>query len=288
MSNPIISVIIPAYKDWAALRSCLDALSVQSVPQENFEVLVANNDPQEKCPYAADIGGNVIILPAPRPGSYAARNAAVARASGEIFAFTDSDCIPDPIWLEAGVECLQQAGPDVWVTGPIDMYRPAGGDRLIHLHDERFAFGAYAGIEKRAGATGNMFVTRSTFNRVGAFDDSLFSGGDSEWKRRARRHGVHIMIAERARVSHPSRRNFTELARKERRRAGGSVRLGSVSLGSAVARLRPPLGQINAVSWEGVSFRDKVAVFAIAWRLRALWLREYFRVRFGRQDAERR
>ena len=287
MTEPRVSVIIPTYKDWPLLKLCLDALDHQTWPRDRYEVLVANNDPDEHCPFGDELPANMRIIAAPRPGSYAARNIAIDQADGEVLALTDSDCIPDPGWIEAGVRGLLDAGEEVWVTGPITMYRPEGGDRLVHLHDERFAFGAYAGIEKRAGATGNMFVRRTTFDRVGRFEDALFSGGDSEWKLRARRHGVHIKVAQGAHVAHPSRRTVAELVRKERRRAGGSVKLGIVPLSVALAKLKPPIGLIRAASWHGVAKRDKLGVFALAWRLRASWVLEYLRVRYAKRGAER-
>ena len=288
MASPRVSVIIPAYQDWPLLKLCLDALADQSFPQDAVEVIVANNDPDDPCPFAGELAANVTILPARPPGSYAARNIAVAAATGDVLAFTDSDCIPERNWLQSGLACLQEAGPDVWVTGPIAMYRPDGGDHVVHLHDARFAFGAYAGIEKRAGATGNMFVRRDVFDRIGAFDATLFSGGDSEWKGRARRHGVVLKVAQGAGVAHPSRRTFEELARKERRRAGGSVKLGRVTLGTALARAKPPVSLMRAADWHGVSAIDRARVFAMSWRLRLIWVAEYLSVRFAGRGAERK
>ena len=39
-----VSVIIPTYNDWGPLRICLDALSVQTLPQDRFEIIIANNE----------------------------------------------------------------------------------------------------------------------------------------------------------------------------------------------------------------------------------------------------
>src|SRR5690606_33493940 len=98
--NYKISVIIPTYHDWARLILCVEALKNQSFPQEDFEVLIVNNDPLDKVPAGFPIFPNFSIINEEKPGSYAARNSAIKIAKGEILAFTDSDCIPDKDWLQ--------------------------------------------------------------------------------------------------------------------------------------------------------------------------------------------
>src|SRR5690606_31479653 len=102
MSIPLISVIIPTYHDWDRLQLCLNALSNQTLSEDKFEIIVVNNDPDDIAPEILDIPSNAKIINESKPGSYAARNLAVRDARGEIFAFTDSDCIPDSKWLENG------------------------------------------------------------------------------------------------------------------------------------------------------------------------------------------
>src|SRR5690606_10317828 len=98
-------VIVPVYRDWTGLSRCLDALSRQSYPRTAFEVIVANNDPRSDVPSAIR-EREALIVDQKIPGSYAARNKAVEHASGEILAFTDSDCTPADDWLERGVQRL--------------------------------------------------------------------------------------------------------------------------------------------------------------------------------------
>ena len=103
------TVIIPTYKDWPRLQMCLDALALQSLPAAEFEVLVANNNRVADLPADLRLAANVQVIWAEQPGSYAARNAVLPHAKGEVLFFTDSDCIPDPDWLRLGVAPADRA-----------------------------------------------------------------------------------------------------------------------------------------------------------------------------------
>ena len=111
-------------------------------------------------------------------GLAASRNAAIARASRPIVAFTDDDCVPDSGWLRAIVTGFNsQENPDA-VTG-----------RVLPLGPERPGFYAVSSraSEIRAvyrgrtlpwavGSGGNTAVTRDCLNRVGGFDERLGAG----------------------------------------------------------------------------------------------------------------
>src|SRR5687767_1234031 len=104
MSNILVSIIIPTYKDWVPLTLCTDALSKQTFPKEMFEIIIVNNNPNEQTPADFRLPENGKIISEPTPGSYAARNAALKIAKGDIVGFTDSDCIPDENWIKRAVD----------------------------------------------------------------------------------------------------------------------------------------------------------------------------------------
>lgn len=53
--------------------------------------------------------GRVVCVREARPGSYAARNAGLHVARGDVYAFTDADCIPTPDWLTTGLATFKES-----------------------------------------------------------------------------------------------------------------------------------------------------------------------------------
>lgn len=221
-----VSVIIPVKDDALRLRRCLEALSRQTFA-EPFEILVIDNgssDSPERV--IADFEG-VRFLTEPSGGSYAARNAGLEQAHGEIIAFTDADCHPAPGWLEAGVRRLESAGRDTFVGGRIKLYtrnperpKPAELWDLMHgLAQQRYV------EEQDFAATANMFTWRAAFGRVGRFQQTFSSSGDREWGNRATAHGLRGLYAEEVVVDHPCRVSLKEARSKNRRMLRGDLEL---------------------------------------------------------------
>ena len=100
---PLVSVIIPHYRDLTALNTCLASLVRQSYPADRFEIIVADNGSDEG-PKAIEavIAGRAKFVVVPERGAGPARNGAVRLAKGEILAFTDCDCIAESDWISEG------------------------------------------------------------------------------------------------------------------------------------------------------------------------------------------
>ena len=216
--SSLISVIIPVYQDWERLALCLDALERQTLSAGDWEIIVANNEPTGAVP-PLRLPANARIVHEPRPGSYAARNRAVALSSGRFLAFTDSDCVPQPQWLASALARLE-AEPEARVTGPVPVFREPGTNRFVYVYEFHTAFRQKLAVGLGKCATANLVVARSVFEAVGPFDENLVSGGDTEWGERAHVLGVPIHYDERVAVEHPARRSLAEIIRKKRRLAG--------------------------------------------------------------------
>ena len=98
-----VSVVMVTKNRRDLLERCLDALAAQTRPAD--EVLVVDNgstDGTADLLSARTTPKGLVVLSGPSDGSVAhARNLAVARAGGDVIAFTDDDCRPRPTWLEA-------------------------------------------------------------------------------------------------------------------------------------------------------------------------------------------
>jgi GT2 family glycosyltransferase len=221
---PLVSVIIPIYQDWQRLQQCLNALGNQTYPSNCFEVIVVDNDWQTDIPHEKKmILRDVFLTKETKPGSYAARNLGLRHAKGEIIAFTDSDCVPKKDWIEAAVNIFQDNPEISRIAGEIILeFQDPQKPNAIELYEKVFAFQQQAKVEREESAvTANMFAKKDVFCVVGHFNDSLMSGGDLEWGRRAAAAGFKITFASQVQVYHPARKSWLSVVRKATRVYGG-------------------------------------------------------------------
>ena len=222
-TRPFVSVIVPVFNDAGRLRLCLEALDAQTYPKELYEVVVVDNGSDEPPARVVARFARARFSVEPRPGSYAARNRGLALARGDVFAFTDADCLPAPDWVERGVAALFATPNCGFVAGRVEIFfADARRPTAVELYEGLAALAQKTYVEAgRFGATANLFTTRAVVERVGAFDDSVMSGGDVEWGQRVASRGYAVAYADDARVSHPARRTLAELYRRTARVVGG-------------------------------------------------------------------
>ncbi|MDX5979972.1 glycosyltransferase, partial [Exiguobacterium profundum] len=107
--NPIVSIVIPAYKRETELTELLESLTVQTFQQ--FEVLVMNNEGPPKqhllAPFLNQLDARVIEVG--ENHHVRARNRGVLEARGDVILLLDDDDLLMPTHLEEGLRDLQQA-----------------------------------------------------------------------------------------------------------------------------------------------------------------------------------
>ena len=176
--TPRVSVVVPVHNRRALLRGLLDALAAQTF--DDFEVVVVDDGSDdgsaEEAEHDARAGHPVRVVRTARAGAVAARRTGVAAARGELLAFTDSDCIPHPQWLEEGVAALD-AGADV-ANGAT---RPSGPVGLLD-------HSVWSG-EEGLYPTCNVFYRRAAYEAVGGFDPDAARRLGFRADNRARRLG---------------------------------------------------------------------------------------------------
>lgn len=219
-TTPLVSVIIPVWNNARQLKTCLDALQQQSLPADQFEILVVDNGSSDESVAVARTFDRVTVLEEKRPGSYAARNRALAVARGQFLAFTDSDCVPDRDWLSSALSMAEEHANLGVVAGPIILFAEAPNEApTCTLYESMFAFPQDAA--KGDCATANWLSPRHVFDQVGGFDDHIKSGADKLMALKIRQRGYALEYAPGMTIRHPTRSTLAGLVNKKRRLAGG-------------------------------------------------------------------
>lgn len=293
--KPFISVIIPTYHDWERLQLCLEALERQTYPQDKFEVLVVNNDPEDVAPSTLKLPNNCKLLSEAKPGSYAARNKALSVAKGEVYAFTDSDCQPKKNWLEVAVKFFDNNPEYDRIGGEIELFSLNNKWNWFEIYELIFAFPQETFVnESGMAATGNMIAKKHVFEQVGMFNEALMSGGDGEWGRRANLRGFKIKFLKECKVLHPTRATFNSIIIKNNRLLGGHLTIAKNNGGAAIAKLLirtalPPITAFKrAIKFEGQPPSNKIKAMLVSYCIKLTGLMELFKLMLIKQDCERK
>ncbi len=190
MSLPKISIIIPVLNREKTIGNCIDSLTAQEYPAP-FEIIAVDNGSRDSTPEIlkkfADAGKIKFIRELKILNAYGARNAGARIATGEVFAFTDSDCIARKDWLLQLVSGWKEKNTGIFI-GDVLIQKPANVIESYYSN-EMLSFRGKK-IEGFIGMrTCNCAITRECFESLGGFRENVSSGGDSDFLERALRSG---------------------------------------------------------------------------------------------------
>ncbi|MBW4627575.1 MAG: glycosyltransferase [Brasilonema octagenarum HA4186-MV1] len=221
---PKVSVVIPIYNGEADLPELLCCLSAQTYPKHQVEYLLVDNNSGDRTFALLQQGSeNTQITIRPKSenhiqSSYAARNVGIRAATGEILAFTDADCRPEPEWLNSLIapfvnqDIVLVAGEIVALPGKTLLEQHADRqETLSQKHTLAHPFCPY-------GQTANLAIRRQALQLVGLFRPYLTSGGDADmcWRILQQKIG-RLEFAPNAIVKHRHRATLKELESQWRR-----------------------------------------------------------------------
>jgi cellulose synthase/poly-beta-1,6-N-acetylglucosamine synthase-like glycosyltransferase len=129
-------------------------------------------------------------------GSIAAlRNFGASLALGEVLVFLDADCLPPATWLERALAVRPAAA--LW------------GAHYLVPRDATWVGSVWAEFQAVSAEgevsflpSGDLFVGRDDFVRIGGFGESLETSEDFELCQRAKRHGMRVMAFAELGVLH--------------------------------------------------------------------------------------
>ena len=171
---PTASVVVCTYNGSETIAACVEGVRALDYP--DCELIVVDDGSTDGAGELAAAHGARVIRTENR-GLSSARNTGTAAACGEVVAFCDDDCVPDPHWLRYLVGALREGG-DAGVGGPnvpppdtlvADAVGHAPGGPMHVLVSDSEA-------EHIPGC--NMAFWRTTLERVGGFDPRFRVAGD--------------------------------------------------------------------------------------------------------------
>ena len=221
----LVSVIIPVWDNPDGLRRCLRALIGQSYPAELIEIIVVDVGVNETVkPLKSEFPG-VKWLWEPKRSSFIARNQGIAKANGEILAFTEADCHPHEAWLANGVEQLGRPGaPDI-ISGKTELDFPRSKSlSTLEWYQLIVGFTQEDNIRSgRDGSTANLMTAADVFEKVGLFYGRFQIDGALYWVQSAARAGCTIAYAGDVSVGRSLKPSLAALVAKAKRQARESL-----------------------------------------------------------------
>jgi glycosyltransferase involved in cell wall biosynthesis len=174
----LVSVLIPAYNAGPYLGEALDSVLAQTY--RPLEVIVADDGSEDDTvEVARSYGDPVRLVQQERGGNGAARNAAVAVAGGQYYAFLDADDRFMPGKLQAQMDALDgDPGLDVVFGHVREFVSP-------ELSAEVKATIRPPADPQPWAAPNLMLIRREAFERVGLFATHLRVGVTVDWYARA-------------------------------------------------------------------------------------------------------
>ena len=205
--KPKVSVIVPVYNAERTLTACLDSLSSLSKDSPSHEIMIVDNGSQDSSMEIIQRYPQVHFIKEHEVrGPSAARNKGARAATGEILAFTDSDCIVSEKWLIQASSMLEQDGV-CGVGGKIEG-APAKNYIQKWMNHRKILDqeAALANSFMPFAQTANAFFYRKDFLDVEGFDPAIPLGEDCDlcW-RVLKKTGKKFVYAPESLVLHDHR-----------------------------------------------------------------------------------
>lgn len=195
MNGPLVSIITPLYNGQEFIGQSIESALAQTY--RNFELLIINDGSKDGSyeavsPYLKD--PRLIYIERENGGVGAARNTALARASGKYIAFLDQDDLWTTDKLAVQVPVLEQ-NPDIALVYSNQDF--IGDDNKIIDYPWETGISGYCFremIEKNWISVLTVLVRKSVIDEVGPFKEDISGTDDYEmWLRVTLKHKIEYI-----------------------------------------------------------------------------------------------
>lgn len=219
-----LSVIIPCFNEEEYIGRTIDSVKAQRYHGE-YEIIVVDNDSTDDT-VRIIMDKGISLVRAKRRGPAPVKNEGIKKAKGDIIVFIDGDCIAAKDWLskmvsgfeDPGIGCVagEIMSDEKKALSPLEEFLILKGHLYQKQHLEHH-FLPYA-------AAANAAYRRELIDKIGFFDERLFSGEDADFSWRMQLFTEYkIAYVPQAIVFHPYESSLKNLFKQKRRHAFGSV-----------------------------------------------------------------
>jgi len=244
---PRVSVVVCAYNGAATLEECLRSLTALDYP--DFEVILVDDGSTDHTPQIAAAFPKVKYIRQENRGLGVARNVGASAATGQIIAYTDSDCVADSTWLTYLVRAMIEQNADA-IGGP--NITPASDHWLARCVSVSPGNPCHVMINDRDAehVPGcNMAFQRDSLLRLGGFDSQFRQAGDDVdicW--RFLDAGMKIAYAPAALIWHHRRSTVGAYLRQQK----------GYGRSEAMVQFKHPhrFNALGCFRWDGIIYGD--------------------------------
>lgn len=167
----LFSVIIPTRNRPEMLERCLTALDGQTIPRDDFEVIVVDDGGTAALDGVVARHARIRLLRQENRGPAVARNAGIAAARGEVIVLTDDDCRPEPEWLAELARAVAET-PESGIGGNV---KPAPENGICGDASQLLVSYLYNYTDTRMPffCTNNVAFPRRLLLEIGGFDETF-------------------------------------------------------------------------------------------------------------------
>ncbi|MGH2587437.1 MAG: glycosyltransferase family 2 protein [Dehalococcoidia bacterium] len=260
---PLVSVVIAARNEAAAIEGCLEALACQTHPADRIEVLLADGASTDgtvrlALAYAEARGVALRVLQNERRDTPSGFNLGIEAARGEVIVILGVRARVGQDFVRASVAALRESGADA--VGGVVRTTPGGDGAMAEAIAlaQRSPFGVgdagyrYAGSSRWVDTINYGAYRRAVFERVGLFDESMQWVEDDELNYRLREAGGRLWLDPAIEVEYRARASLGALWQQRFRWGLNKLRVARKHPGQMRPRHAAPAAFMLALAGSGL------------------------------------